>query len=205
MPEEVSTNELSVAPANKNKKVLMIGLIAGIPILLGVGIFLGVKILGKGPADAVALAIPDPAVQPEDEHADNDTVELRISNIECPHTNTGRLFVIRMTVYATVPQKLVGADSSDQASGGHGDKKSDSAAQPGVEKEIENRMATIKDRMRTIIAGADPSTLCLARSEKPDYGLSTLRRQFKTVLDEVLGKGKVKDVMISDYMYNPID
>ena len=66
-------------------------------------------------------------------------------------------------------------------------------------------MATIKDRMRTIIASADPSTLCLARSEKPDYGLSTLRRQFKTILDEVLGKGKVKDVMISDYMYNPID
>jgi flagellar basal body-associated protein FliL len=205
--EELQQKELSADTPKKNKKVLMIGLIAGIPVLLGLGVFLGVKILGKGPADAVAVSIPDPAKQPEDEHGSEDTVELKISNLECPHTNTGRLFVIRMTVYATVPKSLTEDEAAAEGGEGEGEKKKDAPVIPGgkIGAEIENRMATIKDRMRTIIASADPSTLCLARSEKPDYGLSTLRRQFKTILDEVLGKGKVKDVMISDYMYNPVD
>lgn len=205
--EELAQKETTAQPPKKNKKVLMISMIAGIPILLGAGVFLGVKVLGKGPADAVAAAIPEPAPQPENDHADSETVELKISNLECPHTNTGRLFVIRMTVYASVPKKLLEDHAAEGEGGGHGEKKAETkdAMPTGIQLDIENRMASIKDRMRTIIASADPSTLCLARSEKPDYGLSTLRRQFKTVLDEVLGKGKVKDVMISDYMYNPID
>jgi flagellar basal body-associated protein FliL len=203
--EELSQKELSEQAPKKNKKFLMIGMIAGIPILLGAGVFLGVKVLSKGPADAVAVSIPNPAQQPEEEHANSDTVELKISNLECPHTNTGRLFVIRMTVYASVPKNLMGAATSEGEGEGEKKKEGAEAQATGIEVEIESRMATIKDRMRTIIASSDPSTLCLARSEKPDYGLSTLRRQFKTILDEVLGKGKVKDVMISDYMYNPVD
>jgi len=59
--------------------------------------------------------------------------------------------------------------------------------------------------MRTIIAGADAGALGLARTDKPDYGLSTLRRQFKGVLEELIGKGKIQDVLIAHYMPTPID
>jgi flagellar basal body-associated protein FliL len=204
MPEkEAMPNELaSDMPKKPKKLVIIIGIVAGILVLEGAGILIAVKLFNRGPAEAVGIEIPDPAHQTEEIDPSEETVELKIAQLECPHTNTGRLYVLRMTVYANIPKNLV---VSEKAEEGEGEGKKSEGGPSGIQLEIEGRIATIKDRMRTVVASADPGTLCLARSEKPDYGLSTLRRQFKTILDEVLGKGKVKDVLISDYMPTPVD
>jgi flagellar basal body-associated protein FliL len=189
------------APKKKNKLVLIIGIVAAVLVMEGAGFFVAVKLFSHGPAEAVGVEIPPPAQQQEEKPID-ETAELKIAVLECPHTNTGRFYIINMTVFAAVPKNLLESPDAKKE-GGEGEKKE--AGPTGIEAEILARLATIKDRMRTVVASADPSTLCLARSDKPDYGLSTLRRQFKSILDEVLGKGKVKDVMISDYMPTPVD
>jgi flagellar basal body-associated protein FliL len=211
--EETSQKDTAApVPAGKgSKKMMIIGGIVTTVLLLEGGLCLFIyKMVNKGPAEAAGIEVPEkeaPKIETEDPHAK--TEEVIIANqFECPHTNTGRLYVIRMTVYATVPKSLVGESTEgkekekEKAKEG---KEGEGKESGGITEEIEKNIATIKDRMRTVIAGADASTLCLARSEKPDYGLSTLRRQFKTILDEVLGKGKVKDVLISDYMPTPVD
>jgi flagellar basal body-associated protein FliL len=215
MAEEQAQKEVAAPAPKKSKKMMMIGgIVAGILVLEGAFVFILVKMMNKGPTEAMGVeTVAVEAHKPDGHETHEDptgkTGEVVIANqFECPHTNTGRLYVIRMTVYATVPQSLLGEKEGEEGEKKHGEKeeeKKGEGAESGVQTEIAKNIATIKDRMRTIIAGADPGTLCLARSEKPDYGLSTLRRQIKTILDDVLGKGKVKDVLISDYMPTPMD
>ncbi len=208
MPEEkpASKEPLPESPKGKGKLPLIAGIVAGVLVLWGAGIFIAVKAF-KGPAEAAGIEIPEKhAAEPAD-NPGAETVEIKIANLECPHTNTGRLYVVRMTVVAAVSKDLVASAGEGE---GHGKEAKEgegkeSAGKCDIAKDIEDHIAQIKDRMRTIVASADPGTLCLARSEKPDYGLSTLRRQFKSILDEVLGKGKVRDVLISDYMPTPVD
>ncbi len=194
------------APAKKSNKMVLIAAIAGAVVLLeGVGIFVAVKMVSKGPEQAIAEELQtDNKKESIADLSHEETREVKIADLECPHTNTGRLYVIEMTVYATVPKSLLEPKNA-KGEEGHGEGKDATAEPTGVAAEIKDNIATIKDRMRTVVASADTSTLCLARSEKPDYGLSTLRRQFKTILDDVLGKNKIKKVLISNYMPRPMD
>ena len=61
-----------------------------------------------------------------------------------------------------------------------------------VKKQIADRDALIKDRVRTIIAQLDPEKL--GGGSEP--GLETLRRQVKFQLDDILGDGKVDEVLV---------
>jgi flagellar basal body-associated protein FliL len=192
--------------ASGTKKIVMIaGIAGGVLILNVVGLVFLFKSIGKTPSEAEARENPVAETHDQVETPDEKTVEVSIANqFECSHTNTGRQYIIRMTIFAAVPKNLV-KEKSGEKEKKEAEKEGKAAGDEGIQAEIERHLATIKDRMRTVIASADASTLCLARSEKPDYGLSTLRRQFKTILDDVLGKGKVKDVLISDYMPSPMD
>ena len=204
MAKEATEEKPTDTPAKKSKRPLavIIGIVAGLFILQAVGIFIAVKVIGRGPIEAAGIEIEDTKQSEQAQEPENkETGELEIARLECPHTSTGRLYVIRMTVYASVPKSLLGGPKEGE--GGH--KAGEASAPTAVSAELAGHMATIKDRMRTIVAGADPGTLCLVRSEKPDYGLSTLRRQFKGVLEDVLGAGKIKDVLISDYMPTPVE
>ena len=204
--EEKLTKEETSAPEKKlSKKTTIAGIVTGFLVLELAIFFVGFKIFSKGPAEALGLERYDNVSKIQTENPEHDTQEVLIANLECPHTNTGRLYVIRMTIYASVPKELMKKTKEEGGHGGGYGSKSSALESTGVQSEIEKRIATIKDRMRTVIASSDAGTLCLGRSEKSDYGLSTLRRQFKTILDEVIGKGKVKDVLISDYMQTPID
>ncbi|MGH7214988.1 MAG: hypothetical protein ACREIT_09525, partial [Tepidisphaeraceae bacterium] len=57
---------------------------------------------------------------------------------------------------------------------------------------IKERDALIRDRIRTIIAQADPEKL--GGGSEP--GLETLRRQVKYQLDEIVGEGMVDEVLV---------
>jgi len=198
MADEPAEN-LAERPQKSGKPAMIVGVIMGMLLLQGAGVFIAVKMIGKGPAEAAGVELtPDDAQDKGDEHGEK-TAEILITKLRCPHTGTGKHYVIEMTVYATVPDHLAGGGESG---GGHGE---DSTSGGGIQAEIESHIATIKDRMRTIVTSADPGTLFLARTGKPDYRLSTLKRQFKSVLEDVLGKGKIKEVLICDYMPMPID
>lgn len=195
--------EKEQAAKRSNKMILIGGIVFGVLLLEGVGIFLAVKLISKGPAEVVAEELASSEKKAGiDGHKEDQYAEVFITRLESPHTSTGRLYVISMTVYATVPKSLLETEHAEGGGHGGGDKESEVS---GIEKLIQDNIATIKDRMRTVVASADASTLGLARAEKPDYGLVTLRRQFKAILDDVLGKDVVKDVLIADYMPNPLD
>lgn len=70
--------------------------------------------------------------------------------------------------------------------------------QKTVEVRRDERRALIQDEFRTLVAKADPQHL-----QEPD--LETLRRQFKATLDEVLGEGLVKRVLIPSCCPYPVD
>lgn len=203
--EEALPKDEIAAPAKKPKKALIAGIIAGVLVLEGVGVFVVAKMLNRGPASAVAGEILDNHTDKEGpEHPTEQMDEVVIVNqFECPHSNSGRDYAIHMTVYALVPKSLAGGEEGEKKE--EKEKKKEGAEPTGFAAEVEKHIARIRDRFRTVIAGADAGTLCLTKSEKPDNGLSTLRRQFKTILDEILGKNKVKDVLITDYMYTPMD
>jgi hypothetical protein len=201
----------SPAPKKSSKLMLIGGAIAGFVTVQVVVLFVVLKALNQGPLEAAGVEIEDPqaaAASHDAEHGSKETAEVLIAKLDCPHTSTGRLYMIRMSVYATVPANMAPAPAAAAGGGGHGAPAPAAEGEshgPDVGQLIEKYSATIRHQMRTIIAAADPGTLCLTRAEKPDYGLLTLRRQFKSVLDEVFGKGIVKDVLISDYMPRPVD
>jgi len=202
MAEEIQEEDVQETGAKKSNKMVMIaGAAVGVLLLEAVGIFVAVKLVGKEPAETVAQELQQEQHEALVDHSKEATGEVLVAKLECPHTNTGRLYVISMTVYATVPKSMIKEESSG---GEHGSESEESSGQD-IKKMIEENIATIKDRMRTVVASADTGTLCLARSEKPDYGLTTLRRQFKAILDDVLGKDIVQNVLISDYMPRPMD
>jgi len=197
--EEEKTAEAT--PKKSNKLVLGGGIVGGMLVFMVVGVFVGIKIFGQSPTEAMGIEIVEQ--HGEGEHPESqETAEIPIAKIRCPHTNTNRLYVIEMEVHALVPKHLLGGGEGE--GGGHGGHGGE-AAGGGIEEEIKHHEATIRDRMRTIIAGADAGALGLARTDKPDYGLSTLRRQFKGVLEELIGKGNIQDVLIAHYMPTPID
>ncbi len=201
MAEEAQEQEAQGTSAKSSKKIMIIaGAAAGVLLFEALGIFIAVKLVSKGPAETVAQELEQEQEATLVDHSKEETGEVLVAKIECPHTNTGRLYMISMTVYATVPKSMI---KNEEGEGEEGE--SEESSGPDIEKMIKAKIAEIKDRMRTVVASADTSTLCLARSEKPDYGLTTLRRQFKAILDDVLGKGIVQDVLISDYMPRPMD
>lgn len=205
MPDKEAEDTTEQAPAKSKKPVMIAGIIGGMVVVQAIGAFVVFKLVSNnGPLEAAGIVMPDGHGDQAHEDEGKDTAELLIAKLQCPHTNTGKLYVIMMTVYATVPKHLLG--HKEEAGGGHGSSAKDGESEPhGIEAVLKENEATIKHRMRTIIASSDPGTLCLVRSEKPDSGLLTLRRQFKSVLEEVVGKGKIKDVLIPDYMPRPIE
>jgi len=198
MVTDVSESEIiNEASAKKPNKLFMIaGVITGTLILQAAVVFVVIKTVKSSPADVIGDEIKTQQAS-KHETQDEETQEVLICKLQCPHTNTSRPYVIDMTVCAIVPKHLVGGQKP-------GHEQNAASTAEGIEEEIAGNIATIKDRMRTIVSSSDPGTLFLTMSEKPDYGLTTLKRQFKAVLDDVLGKGKIRDVLISEYMPTPV-
>jgi len=202
MPEQNAESSAKTAPPapGKKKTVMILAIVLAVLAVQGGLVLVLVKGLGKTPAQAAGVEVAgDHPAEP----AKEENQEIQIARLEFPHTSTGRSYVIRMTVYATVPKHINEPPAAKGEGRSEGAKKGEGRGV--IETEIQNHIATIKDKMRTIVASADPATLCLVKAAKPDYGLSALRRQFKTVLEEVVGKDKIKQVLISDYMPTPMD
>jgi len=96
--------------------------------------------------------------------------EIKLIEIKAPNKLSGRTFLYDMQIVVLVK----GKSARD------------------MEKTISEREALIRDRIRTIIAQSDPEKL--GGGSEP--GLETLRRQVKYQLDEIVGEGKIDEVLV---------
>ncbi len=96
--------------------------------------------------------------------------EVPVLEFRAPNKLTGRTFIYDVSIFALTK-------------GEHAER---------VKTTIKDREATIKDRIRTIIAQSDPDKL--GGGSEP--GLETLRRQVKYQLDEIVGDGMIDEVVI---------
>lgn len=194
-------------------KAGIMGLLTKLPVLLGgamvieaVVLVVVLKALGGGPKAAAAVELPPvpaaaaegekpageakagehAAAKPEggehaaakegeapapDDSADpKKSAELQLVEFRAPNKLSGRTYLYDVSIWVSVK----------------GDKK---AAVAGLIKDNE---ALIKDRVRTIIAQADPEKL--GGGSEP--GLETLRRQVKYQLDGIIGEKMVDEVLV---------
>jgi hypothetical protein len=171
------------------------GLLSKTPVLLGgvmlieaAVLFAGFKLLGGSapkPAPGAELAEGKEEGGAEeggghgDGHGGGDkpkktdkrkTIEVPVLDFKAPNKVSGRTFLFEVSIFATTK--------------GENEEK--------VKAAIKDREALIKDRVRTIIAQADPEKL--VGSSEP--GLETLRRQVKYQLDMIVGEGLIDEVLV---------
>jgi len=163
------------APAAKSAG----GLLTSTPVLLGVvmaieagALLAGFKLLGGGPnvsySAELAEAAGHGAAEGKAPVDKKKLVELPLLEMRAPNRLT-KPYLYDVSIYVVTR-------------GEH---------QSVVSSAITEREATIKDRIRTIIAQSDPDKLNGA-----EPGLETLRRQVKFQLDEILGEGMIEQVLV---------
>lgn len=106
-------------------------------------------------------------------------VELPVADFRAPNKQSGRTFLYDVSIFISVR-----ADAEDKA-----------------KAILTDRAATIKDRIRTIIAQSDPEKL--GGGSEP--GLETLRRQIKYQLDEMIGDGVIDEVLVPRCIPFPVN
>lgn len=184
------------------------GLLKSTPVLLGVVMLMeavvlvaGLKMLGGSPKQSDAAIATGEAAEKEghgdakpdahgeakgdghgDAHGDahgggtpavidkKALMEVQVLEFKAPNRQDGRTFLYDVSIFAVVKGEF----------------------KEKVEAKIKDRGATIKDRIRTIIAQSVPEKL--GGGSEP--GLETLRRQVKFQLDEVVGDGMIEEVII---------
>jgi flagellar basal body-associated protein FliL len=165
----------------KTEKAKAGGLLTKTPVLLGGVMVLeaavligGFKFLNRGPqtAQGASLATDKPtgdAGKPDDKKV----VEIPVVEFRAPNKQSGRTFLYDVNLFVVVKE----------ANAEH------------VKTVFKDRDATVKDRIRTIIAQCDPEKL--GGGSEP--GLETLRRQIKYQLDEILGGGEsqIEEVLVA--------
>jgi hypothetical protein len=154
--------------------------------LEGIALFAGFKILGGGPKPATAdVSVGHDGASSAEGRGEHGrageaghggpgdaatTVELPVCEIRAPNKKSGRTVLYDVSIFAV-------------AKAGQADK---------LKELFSARDALIKDRVRTIIAELDPDLL----SGGSEPGLETLRRQVKFQLDQIVGEGKVDEVLV---------
>jgi flagellar basal body-associated protein FliL len=100
----------------------------------------------------------------------NQAIELKVVDFKAPNRQNGRTFLYDISIYLSTKAER----------------------QEEVAAKLQENDARIRDRIRTIMAQADPDKL--GGGSEP--GLETLRRQVKYQLDEIIGEGAIDEVLI---------
>jgi flagellar basal body-associated protein FliL len=142
-------------------------------------IIVGVLMVGEGAAIFALISVfsapPESTVAAEDQKALEDPLnledqtEIELCDVDAFNRKEGRLYVYSMQLSA-----LVSTEDVDK-----------------IERFIEARTASIKDRVQMVIRSADPKQL-------NDPSLETVKRQLKFELNNLIGgKELIQDVLIS--------
>ena len=164
------------------KKGGIAGLLTKLPVLIGgvmiveaAVLLVGVKMLGGGPAPADAHDVAE--VQLDDHGnpipagpAHDEIVEVPVDALRAPNVLNGRTYLYDVEISVRVK----------------------AADKEHVEARLKASTATVRDRLRQIIAGIDPKKL----NGASEPGLETLRRQVKYRLDEIVGGHQIVEVLV---------
>ena len=161
MPDE-EQQAAEPAAAKKSKKLVAGLILLAIMIAEGGLIFAAMKMFGTGAASTSAGEVDAggaEATDPDDETtAQGELAEVLLADTDAFNNRSGRLYMYHIQVTGVVK----------------------AANKNKVEQQVETREATIRDRINTIIRGADPKHL-------NEPGLETIRRQIQFELNKVLG------------------
>jgi flagellar basal body-associated protein FliL len=152
--------------APKKKGTLMVGgILAGVMLVEGAGLYVGMKMFGAGPQTAGSHEglVENTQRQPAE------PLEVPVAKIKVPNRMSGRTFMydIEIAVRIKVP-----------------DGKNPEEFRKEVAKRLEERDNAIRDRLNCLIRSTEPQHL-------EEAGLVVMRRQIKSELDKVLGDDKV--------------
>jgi flagellar basal body-associated protein FliL len=155
--------DLAQSAAPKSRKMLGAAVLVGVIVAEGALIFGAMRLLGdSGAASAAGGEIAPTAAAANDSAFDSDTpadvAEIVVAETDAFNDRSGRLHMYHIQVTAVVR----------------------AAAAERLEKLVEQRSGTIRDRINTVIRGADPKHL-------NEPGLETLRRQIQFELNKIVG------------------
>ena len=135
-------------------------------------LFLLVIMLLEGGVFVAWMALADPGSASADDKSGkraDSIIERQILRFRGPNCKTGRLVLYDIEI-------TVECDKEDAAA---------------VESIRKQRDAYLRDRLRTIVARADPQYF-------EEEELQTLKRQIRAVFDEVFGEDKIQRILIPD-------
>jgi flagellar basal body-associated protein FliL len=139
---------------SKRRKIVPIVIVAALLALEGGGIYIGMKLFRANPAPVEAAA----AEMSDSDRLRTDTVEVPLASTDTSNNLSGRLYIYHIEVSA-----LVAAAKRDEFT-----------------KLVEDKKATIQDRINKVIRGAAPKHL-------NEPGLETIRRQIQFELNKIFG------------------
>lgn len=131
--KEEKSSEQPVPFADGHRNLLTVAVVGGLMLVEGVGIFVGVKYMGGGPASLSA----NQAGGDGQDGAGTGQSELHVTDLVSFNSTDGRVFVYQLSVYADVEGK-----HSQQ-----------------IKDLIESRKNTIDDRFSKVVRAADPKYL----------------------------------------------
>ncbi len=156
--------------SGKNKKSVVVGgIIVGVMLIEGVGLYAMMKLLGSGPEQAAA----DEGLVSSGAEA-GDRPEIPVVKMKVPNRLSGKTYVYDIEVAATliVPE---GKEPEPYAK--------------EIIKKIEKHENGIRDRLGYLVRSTKPDAL-----DEP--GLVRIRRQIKEELGKVLGDEKLFDQIL---------
>ncbi len=181
--EREAREDAAPKPGGGKKKFAIIGLISGVMIVEGVAIFVATRFLaGSTPVPASAAGLEGgggfgEAGKGHGAPPAPTEKEVVVAQFRAMNDRTGRNIIYDVKVYGRVA----------------GDK-----VEP-VQKLVEEKKATIEDRMTKVIRAADPQFF-------KEPGLETLRRQIKHEVDAALGENNgVQEILIPSLMWYSAD
>lgn len=181
------------AQAKPKGKGKLIGIVTGVMILEGVGIFAATKMLGADPQKSKAEPIK------VEKKAAETIEEIEIAQIRAPNAKEGRpvLWSLQVAVRVSMmeskeheaDEKKSEKPEGEKEGEGKDDKKPKES--PAMKK-IKMNERTLKDRLARIVRSAEPQYL-------QEDGLETLKRQIKHELERVLGEEfKIVEVLVPE-------
>ncbi|MBN1345957.1 MAG: hypothetical protein JXQ73_24920 [Phycisphaerae bacterium] len=152
------------------RNMVLGGILAGVMLLEGVGLYVGMKMFGAGPEQATAEeGLVDKAQKKISERP-----EVPIAKLKVPNRKTGKNYLYDIEVAATiiVPEG-----------------KTTDEFKAEITEQLKARENSIEDRLSFLIRSANPQEL-----DEP--GLVTMRRQIKAELGKIFNDEKLFDEVL---------
>jgi len=178
------------AVARKGGKLMLFGMVGGLMLAEGVAIFVATRFLG-GPSVAVGSVEGASGETGEGAHGGSNG-ELATNGTQPSKSGAREILIAEVRAMSDRSGQNIVYDAKVCA-------RVDASKGDKVQKVLEEKKATIEDRLTRVIRSADPQYF-------KEPGFETLRRQIKHELDGLIGEpGAVTEVLLPSLMWYNAD